>query len=151
MDKELKRELQEEISGQIESLDNLDMGSDEHSKAVGDLAKLMTQLNEAQKIENDRDLKADDIEVKLTQLDFEKEKLEVEKGRLETENARLEEELKNNKIQSWVKTGVEALGIILPIGFYGIWMKKGLQFEKEGSFTSTTFRGLISKFKPTKK
>ena len=52
----------------------------------------------------------------------------------------------NDKVKL-IDLGVKAAGIILPIIFYGSWVKKGLEFEKEGTFTSTTFKSLISKLK----
>ena len=52
----------------------------------------------------------------------------------------------NDKVKL-IDIGVQAAGIILPIMFYGSWMKKGLEFEKSGTFTSNTFKSLISKFK----
>lgn len=57
---------------------------------------------------------------------------------------------KDNKILSAIKCGIDIAGIVLPLAFYGIWMNRGLEFEKEGSFTSATFKGLLGKFKPTK-
>ena len=57
---------------------------------------------------------------------------------------------KDNKILTAVKYGIDIAGIVLPLAFYGVWMNRGLEFEKEGSFTSTTFKGLFGKFKPTK-
>ena len=57
---------------------------------------------------------------------------------------------KDNKILSAIKCGIDIAGITLPLIFYGIWMNRGLEFEKEGSFTSATFKGLLGKFKPTK-
>ena len=61
--------------------------------------------------------------------------------------------LKNDdtKIERYLKLGAEIAGIVLPLMFYGYWMNKGLTFEKTGSFTSDTFRGLIRCFKPVKK
>ena len=56
----------------------------------------------------------------------------------------------DNKIWSAIKCGIDFAGITLPLIFYGIWMNRGLEFEKEGSFTSATFKGLLGKFKPTK-
>ena len=41
--------------------------------------------------------------------------------------------------------------LILPLMFYAKWMKVGLKFEETGTFTSSTFRGLFTHFKPTKK
>ena len=52
----------------------------------------------------------------------------------------------NDKVKL-IDLGVQAAGIILPIMFYGSWMKQGLEFEKSGTFTSNTFKSLISKFK----
>ena len=57
---------------------------------------------------------------------------------------------KDNKILSAIKCGIDIAGIVLPLAFYGVWMNRGLEFEKEGSFTSATFKGLFGKFKPTK-
>lgn len=57
---------------------------------------------------------------------------------------------KDNKLLTAVKYGIDIAGIVLPLAFYGVWMNKGLEFEKEGSFTSATFKGLFGKFKPTK-
>ena len=57
---------------------------------------------------------------------------------------------KDNKILSAIKCGIDIAGIVLPLAFYGVWMNRGLEFEKEGSFTSATFKGLLGKFKPTK-
>lgn len=57
---------------------------------------------------------------------------------------------KDNKILTAVKYGIDIAGIVLPLAFYGVWMNRGLEFEKEGSFTSATFKGLFGKFKPTK-
>lgn len=51
----------------------------------------------------------------------------------------------------YFKLGIAAAELIVPLMFYGAWMKRGFEFEKEGTFTSATFRGLFSRFKPTKK
>ena len=58
-----------------------------------------------------------------------------------------EDKRKDDRIDKWIGYGIDLIGIILPIGFYGIWMKRGLKFEETGAFTSTTFRNLIGKFK----
>ena len=61
--------------------------------------------------------------------------------------------LKNDdtRIERYIKLGVEIAGIVLPLMFYGRWMKKGFEFEQTGRFSSDTFRGLFMKFKPVKK
>ena len=62
------------------------------------------------------------------------------------------EETRNEQVKDrYFRLGVEAAGIILPLIFYGIWMRKGFKFEETGTFTSTTFRGLFNRFRPTLK
>ena len=56
----------------------------------------------------------------------------------------------DNGISKWIKMGVDLVGIGAPLVFYGVWMKRGLEFEKTGAFSSSVFRGLTSKFRPTK-
>lgn len=63
---------------------------------------------------------------------------------------KIEKDRKDQKIDRMVKYGLETANIVLPLIFYGVWMKRGLRFEENGTFTSTTFRGLFQKFKPTK-
>lgn len=65
----------------------------------------------------------------------------------------LEVESSANKSGHWKdcgRMGVDMVTAIAPMVLYGVWMKRGLEFEKTGAFTSATFKGLIGKFKPTK-
>ena len=59
---------------------------------------------------------------------------------------RIEEESRKDR---FLRVGVEAAGIILPLIFYGIWLRRGFKFEETGTFTSTTFRNLFNRFRPT--
>ena len=68
-----------------------------------------------------------------------------------TENSLKEQQLTEQTKERYFRFGAEAAGIILPLIFYATWMRKGFKFEESGTFTSTTFRGLFQKFKPTKK
>lgn len=49
-----------------------------------------------------------------------------------------------------IRIAVDGAGIVLPLIFYGVWMKRGFEFEKTGNFTSSVFRGLFQKFHPKK-
>ena len=74
----------------------------------------------------------------------------------ESEKQTREEEFKRNQLAEQTKDryfrlGIEAVGIILPLVFYASWMKRGFKFEETGTYTSTTFRGLFNRFRPTKK
>lgn len=62
-------------------------------------------------------------------------------------NDQLSEQVKDR----WFKAGIAAAELIVPLMFYGVWMKRGFKFEETGTFTSTTFRGLFNRFRPTKK
>ena len=57
---------------------------------------------------------------------------------------------KDQRWWQYIRLGVDFLGIALPLGFYGIWMKRGFRFEETGSITSQTMRHLIKWFKPTR-
>ncbi len=58
-------------------------------------------------------------------------------------------ELEESK-QRYIKYGLEAAGIILPLMFNMVWMYKGFKFEEKGTFASTTFRSLFNRFRLTK-
>ena len=65
-------------------------------------------------------------------------------------------ELKQTQIAEQVKdryfrVGVAAAELIIPLMFYGLWMNKGFKFEETGALSSSTFKGLIKHFRPTKK
>lgn len=55
---------------------------------------------------------------------------------------------KKNVIFQGLEVGVKVAGVVLPLMFYSVWMKRGLEFEKEGTFTSGTFKGLTKYFSP---
>ena len=130
MDEEIRKLLEEEIKTEIRDLSTLEPGSKEKSTAIEDLAKLYKLRIEETKNEWDFNEKYESLE---SDIQFKKEQLE--------------EQVKDR----YFRFGVEAAGIILPLIFYAIWMKRGFKFEETGTYTSTTFRGLFNRFKPTKK
>ena len=130
MDEEIRKLLEEEIKTEIRDLSTLEPGSKEKSTAIEDLAKLYKLR----------------IEETKNEWDF-SEKYDTREGDKQLKKDQLEEQVKDR----YFRFGVEAAGIILPLIFYGIWMRKGFKFEETGTFTSTTFRGLFNRFRPTKK
>lgn len=60
--------------------------------------------------------------------------------------------LKNDatKFERYVKLGAEIAGIVLPLAFYGSWMRMGLKFEETGSIRSTAFKSFFTHLKPKK-
>lgn len=133
----IKDLLNEEIATEIQNLSELEAGSDEKSSAIDDLTKLYKLRIEENKSEWDAD---------------EKYYRRVMEGEANTKD----DELKQKQLEEQVKeryfrVGVAAAELIVPLIFYGIWMRKGFKFEETGTYTSKTFTGLINRFKPTKK
>lgn len=137
MNEELKELLEGEIKNEIENLQSLTPGSKEHAEAVESLAKLYKINIEGVKLEGDF------AEIY--------EKTCIEKEKLQDEREQKAKQLVEQNKDRWVRFGVDAAQIVLPLVFYGVWMKRGFKFEESGTFTSNTFKGLIGKFKPTRK
>ena len=116
MDDNIRELLEEQIASDFGDLATLEMGSEEHARAVEDLTKLY--------------------------------KLRIEENAAASDRSDKEDEKTERVIDRYLKYGVEIAGILLPLAFYAYWMKKGFKFEETGTFTSTTFRGLFSKFRP---
>lgn len=129
MGDEIKEELMKEIKYEIENLYSLEAGTEEHSAAVESVSKLYKL-----KLEDDKQTM---------------EHLEKVNNR-ENENDFKEAERKECVKDRYVRIGIAAAELVIPLVFYGIWMRKGFKFEENGTYTSTTFRGLFNRFRPTK-
>lgn len=128
--------LNEEIGRRIKELVDLEAGSEEESRAIENLNKLYKL-----RIEEIRTQNEDDERYARRAMDKD----------IQEQDAKVKSvEMKEHRIERFVRYGLDAAGIILPIAFYASWMRKGFEFEKEGTYTSTTFRGLFGKFRPTK-
>ena len=68
-------------------------------------------------------------------------KLRIEETKNEYDARDFKEKLK----EEYFKLGVEAASIILPLIFYATWLRRGFKFEETGTFTSSTFRGLLNR------
>lgn len=123
MGEEIKTLLEGEIRDEIENLSSLSAGSEEHTKAVDNLAKLYR-------------LKLDEDKTSMEYLE-----------KSESKTTQIEENIKDR----YVRIGIAAAELVLPLMFYAVWMRRGFKFEENGTYTSTTFRGLFNRFKPTRK
>lgn len=56
---------------------------------------------------------------------------------------------KRKKIFEWIELAIKIFGVFGPLCLYYYLFKAGLQFETSGTVTSTFFRNLIGKLKPT--
>ena len=155
MSENIKELLNEEIAAEIQAISSLDSGSEKKSKAIEDLAKLYRLRIEETKSELDaedkrsrRTLESEanvrENEIKKSQLD---EQIKADVQDEQYKRSQLDEQVKDR----YFKLGIAAAELLIPIMFYGIWMRKGFKFEETGTYTSTTFRGLFNRFRPTKK
>ena len=129
--------LDEEIKKEMTDLGSFTTGSKEKSDATKNVAELLKLRTEATKV--------------ITEAAEKQERLRGEDADRERDEVFKQQQLRDQAVERYVKIGIAAIELILPLAFYGRWMKKGFKFEESGSFTSTTFRNLFSRFKPTKK
>ena len=155
MSENIKELLNEEIAAEIQAISSLNSGSEEKSKAIEDLAKLYRLRIEETKSELDaedkrsrRTLESEanvrENEIKKSQLD---EQIKADVQDEQYKRSQLDEQVKDR----YFKLGIAAAELLIPLMFYGIWMRKGFKFEETGTYTSTTFRGLFNRFRPTNK
>lgn len=148
MDESIKAMLVEEIASEFQELSSLEPGSVEHASAVEDLTKLYKLEIDGWKAEIDAEEKRRRRSIEIDQYDRD---LELKKDQFNSDLRQKNEQSAKDEIHRYFNLGVSILGIGLPLAFYAYWMGKGFKFEETGTFTSTTFRGLINCFRPTKK
>lgn len=136
-EKKIEELLSEEIAVQIRALSKLNSGSKEKSAAIEDLATLYKLRIEENKVEWDAD---------------EKYNHRIMEETTNTKETEFRERQINEQIRDrYFRVGIAAAELLIPLVCYGIWMNKGFRFEETGTFTSSTFKGLINRFRPTKK
>lgn len=144
--------LTKEIEREIKNLSALENGSKEQSEAVESLAKLyrlkIEEMKNVSELEEKREARISEEQLKR---DLSKQELDQKYDSLDSEEGMKKDQLAEQVKDRYFKFGMEAASLILPLLFYRSWMKKGFRFEETGTFTSATFRGLFSRFKPTKK
>jgi hypothetical protein len=128
--------LNEEIKNELDDLRAMEVGTDEHKKAVDDITRLMDRAIELEKINiQERDNSEKRKEAKAL------EAVEQDWKRLQ-----MEEERKDR----FVKNCVAVAGVVVP-SVITIWgTLKSFEFEKEGTITTSIGRGFINKLIPKK-
>ena len=115
-----KRMLDEEYERTLTEISQAKTGSDEAKWALQKLAELHKQMTEDKMNDN-------------------KCCVEMQKVALEEREALLkEQQAKEGKLLTVVKIVIDGMAIVLPVWASWIWMSRGLQFEKTGTFTSRT-------------
>ena len=136
MDEKLRSLLAEEIKNEIETLGDLKQGSEEHVAATKAIVELYKTALEDIRTDTDAEEK------------WNRREMEIRKD--QRDEAYREAQDKEQRINNYIRYGIDAAAIIVPLVFYGGWMRKGINFEKEGTFTSTVFKNFIGKIRPNK-
>ena len=116
---EIEKGFEEEIRSELDSLRAMELGSESYKVAVDGVTKLVDRTIEMEKFKAEREDKAN-------------------------EEDRLAKQMKEERIDRWVKNGIAVAGILLPIGVT-IWgAKASFKFEETGTITSQPGRHFIS-------
>ncbi len=116
----MKRMLEEEYERTLTEVSQAKTGSDEAKWALQKLAEFHKQMAEDRMNDN--------------KCCVEMQKVALE----ERETLFKEQQAKEGKLLNVVKIVIDGVAIVLPIWASWIWMSRGLQFEKTGTFTSRT-------------
>lgn len=142
---EIKLLLDDRIREELEALGRL--SEQDKEKSVKSIVALHGLLIDEERVEIEAEDKRERREME------DRYRTREQDGKdLDRENAdAITQETRKNKIVEWcIQVGIAAANLILPLIFYGKWMNAGFRFEETGTITSSTFKNLIGKFKPTK-
>ena len=133
------------IDADILKIEKLTVGSEERERAIDDLVKLYKLRIDESKYEADiRERK----EARIMEMEERAESRLIDHTREDCLNRNL---AADKRLDRYCNIGIAVVEIGAPLVFYAVWMNRGFQFEETGAYTSTTFRGLFNRFKPTKK
>ena len=120
MNETIDRMLKEEYERTLEEVSAAKTGSDEAKWALQKLTELHKQMAEDRMNDN-------------------KCCIETQKIALgEREAALKEQQAKEGRLWNVIKIVIDGVAIVLPVWASWVWMSRGLQFEKTGTFTSRT-------------
>ena len=142
------------IETEIRNLGSLASGSDEKKSAISSLATLhklrIKEIKATTEADEKRERRAMDSERFKTELTHKERELDDKDADRTREEEFQTRQSRDQMIDRCVRTGVAVGELVLPLVFYGIWMNRGFKFEETGAFTSTTFKNLLNRFRPTK-
>lgn len=138
MNEQIKTLMDEELVRELEKLKTKDPGSQEYLEALSAIERL-----------NEMALNNEKVDLEFT----EKRELRIfnngradEELRLkEAEEERLREDSRRQKREFWVKLGTDIGIAAASMAFFGAQWILGYTFEKNGTYTSTTFKEMRQK------
>ena len=172
MNKLIKERIEKYVLEQFEELENASQigeGYWEQRKVISsEIKSYLEILQKEDSLNNEFRINKDKLELDSERIKLEKDKnnntLIIESKKIDSSEIKNNNEydlkdkeiktmlVKNNndRVDRIIKICIDGATIMVPIMFYGKWMKQGFIFEETGTFTSSTFKNLLTRFKPTK-
>ena len=120
----LKTEIREEVQNELKELRKMALGSEEYRSTVDGVTKLADRVIEMDKLDNERQVQAENQETEM-----------------ELKREQMKEEKKDRLIKNCL-TGVSVVGGIL-VTIWGTIVS--INFEREGTFTTSAGRKHVNK------
>lgn len=147
MNEDIITMLDEQIKAELGGLSGLAVGSKEHTEAIEGLAKLYRLRIDNSKAAMEYNKEIDDENFRRDQMEQEKTQHQEQ---VEREEQSRKEQLAEQKKDRYIKIGIAAAELMVPLVFFAKIYQMGYDLEKDGTFTVQTLKNLIRFVKPTK-
>ena len=147
MNEDIITMLDEQIKAELGGLSGLAVGSKEHTEAIEGLAKLYRLRIDDSKAAMEYNKEIDDENFRRDQMEQEKTQHQEQ---VEREEQSRKEQLAEQKKDRYIKIGIAAAELVVPLVFFAKIYQMGYDLEKDGTFTVQTLKNLIRFVKPTK-
>lgn len=148
MNEEIITMLDEQVKAELEGLSSLSVGSKEHAEAIEGLVKLYRLRIDDSKAAMEYNKEIDDYEFRKKQMEQEEN---FHNKQLEREEQSRKEQLAEQKKDRYIRIGIAAAELMVPLVFFAKIYQMGYDLEKDGTFTVQTLKNLIRFVKPTKR
>lgn len=140
--------LDEQIKAELGDLSSLAVGSKEHTEAIEGLAKLYRLRIDDSKAAMEYNKEIDDDNFRREQMEQEQKQHQEQ---VEREEQSRKEQLAEQKKDRYIRIGIAAAELVIPLVFFAKIYQMGYDLEKDGTFTVQTLKNLIRFVKPTKR
>ena len=148
MNEDIITMLDEQIKAELGGLSGLAVGSKEYTEAIEGLAKLYRLRIDDSKAAMEYNKEIDDENFRRDQMEQEKTQHQEQ---VEREEQSRKEQLAEQKKDRYIKIGIAAAELMVPLVFFAKIYQMGYDLEKDGTFTVQTLKNLIRFVKPTKR
>lgn len=140
--------VDEEIKAKLGDLSGLTVGSKEYTEAIDSIAKLYRLRIDDSKAAMEYNKEIDDDNFRREQMEQEQKQHQEQ---MEREEQSRKEQLTEQKKDRYIRIGIAAAELMVPLVFFAKIYQMGYDLEKDGTFTVQTLKNLIRFIKPTKR